>query len=241
MTEDKALCSTCFIWGKDRPALGNLCKNCNSYGLCERCAKKDVCLVCRQDLPNYDPAKDPRMGSNGKQKVWCATHGKKRGITNMDDNGDGSFYCKPECQCKDAGENPKGKGKEKGKESGKGKKKGRKTGPPHGKTPDHHADRRHRGNPPSDGDYPAKKRTRTDSNRSRGSNTSHASEVTNSEWPLTWSAKTPSTKPEMSTDRHRSQVAYEPSVIDGKRYSVLNHDIKGTQKTGNPPGSPSWI
>ena len=115
MTEDKALCSTCFIWGKDRPALGNLCKNCNSYGLCERCAKKDVCLVCRQDLPNYDPAKDPRMGSNGKQKVWCATHGKKRGITNMDDNGDGSFYCKPECQCKDAGENPKGKGKERGK------------------------------------------------------------------------------------------------------------------------------
>ena len=97
MTEDKDLCSTCFVWGKERPSFGNLCKGCNLHGLCVRCAEKGVCLVCRQKMPNYDPAKDPRMGSDSKIKVWCSTHQKKRGITNMDDNGNGNFSCKPDC------------------------------------------------------------------------------------------------------------------------------------------------
>jgi hypothetical protein len=75
-------------------------------------------------MPNYDPAKDPRMGSDSKIKVWCSTHWKKRGITNMDDNGNGNFSCKPDCQCKDKdpSEPTKGKGKDKGKKGGKGKK-----------------------------------------------------------------------------------------------------------------------
>ena len=104
MTEDQMLCSTCYIWGHSRPSYGNLCKNCNYYGLCERCAKNDLCFIFRQKMPNYDPAKDPRMGSAEKQSAWCALHGKKRGITNLEDNGDGTYNCKFDCHCKGTGE-----------------------------------------------------------------------------------------------------------------------------------------
>ena len=120
MTEDQTLCSACYIWGHNRPSHGNLCKNCNYYGLCERCAKNDLCFICRQKMPNYDPAKDPRMGSAEKQRAWCALHGEERGITNLEDNGDGTYNCKFDCQCKGTGESTNGKGKERGKGKNKG-------------------------------------------------------------------------------------------------------------------------
>ena len=134
---------------------------------------------------------------------------------------------------------PKVKAKTKAKKVARVKRETGRPAPPGKDSAPPPADHRTKGNPPSDGEPPAKKRTRASSNRSRGSNTSHASENTHHDWPLAWNATTPGTKPETPTDRYVNprQVAYEPSVINGKFYSVLNHTIKGTDKNGKP----TWI
>ena len=82
--------------------------------------KKKVCFICRESLDGYDAAKDPRLGSETRQRAMCTLHQKKRGITNLISNGDGTYKCRDAQPCKVTG---KGKGKEKGKERVKGKKK----------------------------------------------------------------------------------------------------------------------
>ena len=99
MTDDQMLCSTCFIWGFCRPSFGNLCSGCHKYGLCAKCEKKNLCFICREGFENYDPAKDPRLGSVEKLTALWTRHGKERGITNLDYNGDGTYNCKPDQQC----------------------------------------------------------------------------------------------------------------------------------------------
>ena len=103
-----------------------------------------VCFVCREGMSNYDPAKDPRLGSTEKLRALCTRHGKERGITNLDYNGDGTYNCKIDCQCKAAGKGSKGEGTDYGKDKAKSKQ----TRTPHGKPSGPHSDRPQKGGPP---------------------------------------------------------------------------------------------
>jgi hypothetical protein len=96
-----------------------MCPGCKVYGLCITCEKKTVCFICRESLDGYDAAKDPRCGSETKQRAMCTLHQKERGITNLISNGDGTYKCRDAQPCTVTGT---GKGKEKGKEKVKGKK-----------------------------------------------------------------------------------------------------------------------
>ena len=138
LTDDKTLCSTCHIYGKNRPS-DYLCAKCQTFGLCNRCNGKGVCLACRTNHPGYIEAADPRWAHDHKTLGWCHTHRKKRGIIYMDEVG-GSYRCKPEYQCQCSTEPSKGKSKDKGKKGGKGKKSDCKPGNPPGKdsTPPYH-------------------------------------------------------------------------------------------------------
>jgi hypothetical protein len=40
MPEDLHLCTTCYIFGKSRPAWGNMCPSCNINAICVTCEKK---------------------------------------------------------------------------------------------------------------------------------------------------------------------------------------------------------
>lgn len=255
MTEDATICSTCHVWGHDRPSNGNLCKVCGKYGLCVQCERKNPCCVCRETLSNYDPAKTPRICITS-EKATCFRHGKERGMDKLQYNGNATYRCRPECQCK----GPRGD-KCKGKDTGKDKTKSKKTGTPRGKPSGSSAGRPHEGGQPQD----CRKKPKTDKIRSWGPNASNASEDSNGEWPATWETKPPSTNSDTATDHHLC-VVHEASVINGKDYQVLSHNLKCTLKNGKPtkislmdvvnliadavaeydnsddrPGTPSWI
>ena len=119
LTDDNSICSTCHIYGKNRPS-DHTCAKCKSYGLCNRCNSKGYCLACRANQPGYIEAGDPRWAHAHKTLVWCHTHRKRRGAMYMDEI-DGKFCCKPEFQCQCSTDPPRVKAKIKARKVEKGK------------------------------------------------------------------------------------------------------------------------